>query len=74
MQISRLDEAPDSLDMPCPGYYVVYIPLLISKYAVCVCVCVHVCAYIYTHTNYKWPWGFPGGSVVKNPPANILRF
>ena len=38
------------------------------------CVCVHVCAYIYTHTNYKWPWGFPGGSVVKNPPANILRF
>ena len=28
-----------------------------------------VCVYIYTHTN-KHILGFPGGSVVKNPPAN----
>ena len=41
-----------------------------NKYTACVC----VCAYIYTHTNYKWPWGFPGRSVVKNPPAKVLRF
>ena len=34
---------------------------------VCVCVfagvCVYVCVCMYI-------WGFPGGSVVKNPPAN----
>jgi len=30
----------------------------------CVCICIHIYTYIYTYT------GFPGGSVVKNPPAN----
>ena len=32
-----------------------------------------VCVYIYTHTHiYMYPssMGVPGGSVVKNPPAN----
>ena len=29
-----------------------------------VCVCVSVCVYVYQ--------GFPGGLVVKNPPANCL--
>ena len=32
---------------------------------VCVCVCVCVCIYIYI---YVYIWGFPGGSMVKNPP------
>ena len=22
------------------------------------------------YVQYRWDWGFPGGSVVKNPPAN----
>ena len=33
---------------------------------VCVCVCVCVCVYIYIYIYIK---GFPGGSVVKNPPT-----
>ena len=46
----------------------------------CVCVCVCVCVwlifqvlYLCVYTpSYFWqsPLGFPGGSVVKNPPAN----
>ena len=35
----------------------------------CVCVCIYVCVYIYTHIYIKTRIGFPGGSVVKNPPA-----
>ena len=34
------------------------------KMYVYMCVCIFVC--IYPHI-----WGFPGGSVVKNPPANV---
>jgi len=31
---------------------------------VCLCVCVSVCVCVCV-------WGFPGGSVVKHPPANV---
>ena len=36
----------------------------------------HACIYLYTYTNiylhiHIHVWGFPNGSVVKNPPANV---
>ena len=37
---------------------------------VCVCVCVHKYIHIYIYTNTHIYKGFPGGSVVKNLPAN----
>jgi len=40
-----------------PGFHIQYAGIY-----VCVCVCVCVCVRTYV--------GFPGGSVVKNPPAN----
>ena len=33
----------------------------------CMCVCVYTYIYMYI---YIYIWGFPGGSVVKHPPAN----
>ena len=44
--------------------YVIYIDIHIRMY---VCVCIYVCIYyIYIYIQK----GIPGGSVVKNPPAN----
>ena len=41
----------------------------------CVCVCVYVCIYIYAYICvyiylHKHTYGLPGGSVVKNLPAD----
>ena len=37
-------------------------------YVVCVCIHVHIHTYMYTYIHTYT--GFPGGSVVKNTPAN----
>ena len=49
--------------------------LFYSKLCVCVCVCACVCVIYFTIKHLKpWSWGFPGGQVVKNPPARGHRF
>ena len=40
-----------------------------KRITIYICVCVYTHTHTHTHTHYIHTYSFPGGSVVKNPPA-----